>query len=221
MDHLWITGPTRDSAPARFAVDLAELYAYTITRGPWRTVSLRFQVATYIHVGREACLEGAIADGATEVLWLDTDMGFPRETAVLLAMHDQRFVAANCVTRTPDRRFTAQRGGVRVETGAASSGLDVVDSVGLAVALMRTEVARALRRPWFTHGRTATGGDIGEDIMFCNALRAAGVPVLIDHDLSKEIKHVGQYEYGPPCADDDDAALLFDGGRDRRTGAAG
>ena len=49
--HLAIGGPTRDSVPASFAVDVARLFAKTKERGPWPTVTIGFVAATYIHVG--------------------------------------------------------------------------------------------------------------------------------------------------------------------------
>jgi hypothetical protein len=93
--------------------------------------------------------------------------------------------------------FTAVRDGARIPTRPDATGLEAVDSVGLAVMLMRTDVVHGLARPWFQHGRTAEGADIGEDMLFCRALRAAGHEIWIDHDLSKEIGHVGQYTYRP------------------------
>lgn len=195
--RLAIGGPTRDSVPASFAVDLAQLYAYTRERGPWPTVTVGFLTSTYIHVGRELFLEAALKQGATHVLWLDTDMSFPRETAVLLAMHDQPIVGCNYVVRYPTGLFTAQRDdSMRIPTTETSTGIEVVDALGFGVLLMRTDVVADLPRPWFRHGLNAQGGDIGEDIMFCRALRAAGYTIYLDHDLSKGITHIGQHAYG-------------------------
>jgi hypothetical protein len=199
--RLAIGGPTRDNVPASFAVDLAQLYAYTTARGAWPTVTVGFLASTYIHVGRELFLEAALKQGATHILWLDTDMSFPRETAVLLAMRDRPIVGCNYVVRQPSGLSTAQRDdGTRIPTMETSTGLEAVDAVGLGVLLMRTDVVADLTRPWFRHGVNAQGGDVGEDIMFCRALRAAGHQILIDHDLSKEIGHVGQHTYRTPAA---------------------
>lgn len=192
--RLLIGGPTLASVPASFAVDLAELYAYTV-RWDAGAAWLRFVQSTYVHVGREAVLEEAVRVGATHVLWLDTDMAFPPETALRLALHDQPVVAANCVMRDPRLIWTAKRDGQRISTTPASTGLEAVDTVGLAVLLMRTDVVASLPRPWFRHGLNDAGGDIGEDVMFCRALRAAGHQIYIDHDLSKEIGHIGQHTF--------------------------
>lgn len=200
--RLAIGGPTRDTVPASFAVDLAQLYAYTRERGPWKTVTVGFIASTYIHCGREFFLESTIKQGATHVLWLDTDMSFPPETAVRLAMHDTPIVACNYVTRDGSNQHTALREDAdqlitgRVKTRPESSGLEAVDAVGMGVMLMRMDVVKNLPRPWFTHGRNPiTGGDVGEDIVFCRALRAAGYTVYVDHELSKEVGHVGQHTY--------------------------
>ena len=198
--RLVIGGPTLATVPAAFALALADLNAYTHLWNTEGRIWLRFVQATYVHVGREAVLQAAFGCQATHVLWLDTDMTFPPETVAQLAQHDRPFVAANCVMKDPRLLCTAQRGGQRIQTTPASSGLEAVDSVGLAVCLLRTDVVAQLPRPWFRHGVTAAGVDVGEDITFCQALRAAGVELLIDHDLSKEIGHIGQYTYRPAAA---------------------
>jgi len=184
--------------PASFAVDLAQLYATTCAKGPWDSLTLGYIGATYVHVGREAFLEGALERQASHILWLDTDMSFPPETAIRLAAHDRPVVACNCVMKHPQQIFTALRDGQRVPTREDSTGLETVDAIGLAVMLMRTEVLADLPRPWFQHAwDPATGENIGEDIWFCRTLRDAGYAIEIDHDLSKEIGHVGYHTYRP------------------------
>lgn len=156
-----------------------------------------FMQSTYVHVGRDAVLAGAIARQATHVLWLDTDMAFPPDTAIRLAQHNQPIVACNCVMKDLRLLSTAMRDGQRIDTGPDSKGLEPVDTVGPAVMLMRTDVVADLPRPWFIHGRNAAGEDIGEDVMFCRRLSAAGQTIYIDHDLSKDIGHIGQHTFRP------------------------
>ena len=194
--RLVIGGPTRDIVPASFAVDLAQLYAYTRERGPWKTVTVGFKSATYIHMGREYFLEDSIRQGATHVLWLDTDMSFPRETALWLALHEQAMVGCNYLTRHGNNSWTAmQANGTRIPTTPASTGLEAVDAMGFGVVLMRTDLVVGMARPRFRHGLNPQDGDVGEDIMFCRAVRARGQPIYVDHDLSKQIGHIGTYNY--------------------------
>jgi hypothetical protein len=72
-----------------------------------------------------------------------------------------------------------------------------VDVVGFGVVLMRTAIVNGWSQPWFRHGLNDQFGDVGEDVMFCRAVRAAGHAIYIDHDLSKEVGHIGQYTYRP------------------------
>ena len=65
----------------------------------------------------------------------------------------------------------------------------------MGALLMRTDVVADLPRPWFLHGINAHGGDVGEDVMFCRGLGRAGHTVYIDHDLSKQVGHIGQHTY--------------------------
>lgn len=200
--RLVIGGPTRDTVPASFAVDLAQLYAYTRERGPWGAeVTVGFVASTYIHVGREYFLEAALRQGATHVLWLDTDISVPRETAVLLSMHEQPIVACNYVMRNASDLFTAFRDEQRVPTHADSTGLEAVDYCGMGAMLMRTDVVANLGRPWFRHGLNELGGDMGEDVMFCRGVERAGYTIYIDHDLSQQVGHIGQHTYRIPHAD--------------------
>jgi hypothetical protein len=193
---LAIGGPTRDQVPASFAVDAAELYAYTRELGPWgRNVSIGWIASTYIHVGRDLFLEAARKQGATHILWLDTDMSFPRSAALQLLAHDLPIVGCNYRVRQPSGLFTARRAGERVATFDYSTGLEAVDEIGFGVVLMRTDVVADMPRPWFRHGLNDVGGDIGEDVMFCRGLAHAGYTICIDHDLSKQVKHIGQHAY--------------------------
>lgn len=198
MKRLWIGGPTRESVPASFALDLAQLYGKCKEHMP--TV-LGFVGATYVHVGREFVVKAAYQHQATHLLWLDSDMRFPPETALRLLLHDKPVVGANYVMRRPQVTFTAMRDGQRVETTQASTGLESVDVVGMGVLLMRMDVLEGLSKPYFRHGLNDAGEDIGEDVLLCRALKAAGHDIYIDHDLSKEVGHVGQYTFGVPAVE--------------------
>lgn len=197
--RLAITAPTRDLVPASFAIDLAELYAFSRQFGPFEDVTIHYVASSYIHAGAERCLEEVIRDWkATHVLWLETDMAFPKDAAVRLAQHKRPIVSTNAVMRHFPIRFTAIKDGKRLPTYPASTGLAEVDECGFAVCLMKTDVVDSLQKPWFRHEWNAKGQyDVGHDAIFCRRLREAGHRIYIDHDLSKEIGHVGNYTYRP------------------------
>jgi hypothetical protein len=131
----------------------------------------------------------------THILWLDTDMSFPDHLALILHSHDKPVVGCNYKVRQKSGLWTASKDGRRVNSDY-SRGLETVDYCGMGAMLMRTEVVATLIRPCFRHGLNEEKGDIGEDVMFCRSLRAIGYDVYIDHDLSKQVQHIGLYKYG-------------------------
>jgi hypothetical protein len=38
--------------------------------------------------------------------------------------------------------------------------------------------------------------ECGEDVYFCKKATAAGFEILLDHDLSKDVYHIGNMEFG-------------------------
>ena len=154
---------------------------------------MHFVTSTYIHVGREWFLEASLKQGATHILWLDTDMSVPRELAVLLAMHDRPVVACNYRVRQGSG-FTAHRGDGRGADPETSTGLEPSSMSAWARCSCGPTSSTGLGRPWFRHGLNDFGGDVGEDVMFCRGLARAGYTVYIDHDLSKKVGHIGQHD---------------------------
>jgi hypothetical protein len=49
---------------------------------------------------------------------------------------------------------------------------------------------------------------LGEDIYYCIRCNQAGYDIYIDHDLSKEVRHVGMLEFCHEHVDDDTAAVM-------------
>jgi hypothetical protein len=77
-----------------------------------------------------------------------------------------------------------------------STGLEEVESIGMGVMLISRKVFEKLSEPWFeTPWRTDKRGYIGEDVFFCRKATAAGFKIYIDHDVSKEIGHIGTFEF--------------------------
>jgi hypothetical protein len=187
--RLAIAVPAHDHVPAVFANDLARLLAATQAVVPH--VTLAMMIGTFVHQAREKLLHDIVELwGATHVLWLDADMTFPPDAAFRLLAHDREIVAANYVTRIPPSRPTAKRDGQCVSSIEAT-GLEDVDHVGMGVFLMKTSVVANLPTPRFWYSTPTET----EDVYFCRLLRAAGHTIAIDHDLSREVGHVGTHTY--------------------------
>jgi hypothetical protein len=187
--------PALGNVPAVFANDLARLYAVTSAAVPICTLAM--VIGTFVHQARETLLHDVVELwGATHVLWLDADMSFPPDAALRLIAHDRDVVAANYMTRTAHPKPTASRDGNPVFSHG-ERGTEFVDHVGMGVFLMRASIVRNIPSPRFWYSTLTET----EDVYFCRRLREAGHTIAIDHDLSNEVGHVGQYTYRETARD--------------------
>jgi hypothetical protein len=195
--------PCRDTVMTGFAFDLAKLCAYEgVTRCAKGGSLMIYQVpGTLIFDQRERLAEQAIKDGADAILWVDSDMRFPKDSLQILLSRKLPIVGVNATTRrfpvTPTALDLDHETNDLVKvTSKDKTGLEQVMGVGFGMVLIRKEVFEKTQKPWFWFERTDKGGTIGEDIYFCAKAFDAGYKTVVDHDLSKHIRHVGTYEYG-------------------------
>jgi hypothetical protein len=186
-----------------FAFDLAKLCAYEgVTRCAKGGSLMIYQVpGTLIFNQRERLAEEAIKDGADAILWVDSDMRFPKDALEILLSRDLPIVGVNATTR----RFPVVPTALDIDpetkdlvkvNSKGKTGLEQVMGVGFGMVLIKKEVFEATQKPWFWFEQTDKGGTIGEDIYFCAKAYDAGYQTVIDHDLSMHIRHIGTYEYG-------------------------
>lgn len=138
---------------------------------------------------------------ATHLLFVDADMKFPPDAIVRMVNHHLPIVAINYAKKEPEARPTAY-----IETDEyvgpcftqeQHTGLQAVSSCGFGLMLIEMEVLQKLDMPLFQfsqcgqdNAKTET-----EDVFFCRKARDAGYDIVIDHDLSKQCAHLGDFEY--------------------------
>jgi hypothetical protein len=200
MKYIAVCTPARDMVHTMFTYDLVNMVAYH-TLNTNDAVSLKISQGTLIANQRaELCLD-AMHEKCTHVLFIDSDMRFPQDMIERLLQHDLDIVATNCARRRMPTGPTAQiykENGERelVYTMPETTGLQEVGSVGMGVMLIKANVFATLSEPWFeTPWRHDKRGYIGEDVFFCKKARDAGFKIWIDHDVSKEIGHIGMFEF--------------------------
>jgi hypothetical protein len=183
---------------ASWALDLGQLIAVAMTEG--HQMGLFSCEGTLICDQRTTLANRAIESNADYILWLDTDMRFPRESLSRLLAHGKDIVGANYVTRSLPTSPTARdyRDGQwwKVPTYKHSTGLQKVTAAGFGVMLTKTDVFKAMEYPWF-HIGYAKENDMytGEDVYFGIHAERAGYETFIDHDLSKDVRHTGSIEF--------------------------
>ena len=197
---------SHEMAPILFTYHITQMALFTSAIMP-EDVELNTALVsgTYVHSGRQQMLELLLKQGVTHILWLDSDMSFPKETLVRLMSHDVDFVGINYAQRKSPPDFVGiKRGswhekgdlGSRLQTTEKDSGLEECDALGFGALLMRTAALRDLPedQPWFWYEKK-WGLHIGEDVYFCRLLGQMGHKIYCDHDLSKECAHIGTFEY--------------------------
>lgn len=209
--HIAICIPSHDTVPYQFANSLANMIGHSIHMiGDMVDITTQWVIGTYIHRARQQLIDQVYAEGAHYILWLDSDHDFPKESLIRLLQHDKPIVGVNYASRgTPPRyvgikKTHAEHGSEAclLPTREDSTGLEECEALGFGMLLMKTAILPTLPKdePWFFfgHGQEDEHGQrnhIGEDVWFCKLVRDAGWEILCDHDLSKEIHHVGQIAY--------------------------
>jgi GT2 family glycosyltransferase len=154
---------------------------------------------------RQDLAKSAIEAGCTHTLWLDSDMRFPKDTIVRLLQHDTGIVCANYAKRRfPTEPIAVRKNTTdedaktiqRVYTEDHSTGLVDVDYCGMGVMLVKAEVYKTMEYPWFAIPWVPNAQDyMGEDVWFCRRAAENGTKTYIDQDLSKEVHHIGSFEF--------------------------
>jgi hypothetical protein len=170
--------------------------------------SFRIAESSSICDNRQLLVQGALDDDCTHVCFIDDDMAFPRDAIHRLAKWRQPIVAANYRKRLPGGAFVSTKPispGVygQVMTTETAASLEEVTGIGFGLCLIQTDIFKQLPQPWFEfRWNPEAKTHIGEDLVFGNACRDAGIPLYIDHDLSREVLHIGSYPYSwNDCAD--------------------
>lgn len=146
---------------------------------------------------RYKLVQAALAAQCTHLLFVDTDQTFPRDTLHRLLAHRVGVVAANIATKQMPARPTARHSIIApCYTDPDSHGLEKVWRVGTGLMLIEMDVFRRAGSRIFevTH-RPELDDYQGEDWTMCEAFERAGETLWVDHDLSKEVGHIGDIEY--------------------------
>lgn len=193
-----ICTPSRDMVHASFAFDLANLVGYSVKKGI--QIGVYNATGTLIADQRVNLAKEAIAAKVDYILWLDTDMRFPKNALECLLAHKKDLVGANYTTRSlpvePVAFHFDDNVWTRVPTLPESKGLQEVSGSGFGVMLTSAKVFKAMPDPWFLIAYSTVNGVFhGEDLYFCMKAESIGFKTHIDHDLSKEVRHIGSFEF--------------------------
>lgn len=147
-------------------------------------------------------VKAAKAIEASHLLFLDSDHTFNPDLLHKLLAAGKDVVAANCVTKSipasPTGRLYKEGDpqGEPLYTDPDSVGLQRVWRIGTGVMLLSRKAFEqiphdAFSMPYMLEADTYQG----EDWTMCEALEKAGVPIYVEHGVSKTIGHVGMLNF--------------------------
>lgn len=204
--------PASRHIPTVVAYDLTQLHGTTIAA---YDPAVEFQLGLYMEIGspvdqaRQSLLEQAIRDGAEYALFLSEGTRFPNDAMLRLLAHDVPAVGVNTAIPQLPSDFTALArvpedvGDIeeRLITNDRTEGLQEVESIELDLALLHLPSLGGLPNPavagpWFAHDYLA--GSYRSDAEHFWRLVAdtcGGIRPQVDHDLSKEVGRIGNFEF--------------------------
>ncbi len=187
MSSVVISLPSGEHWYSDFAMSLIGILGYP---APGHQIMIDKLEGGSISLARNLLAQNAIKAKADYMLFLDTDMLFPRDTLARLLSHGKEVVG--CVYRKRKAPYT-QNGIPEIDFSCEQSALREMETLPGGCLLIKTSVFDKLKFPYFAehyHG----GHDIltPEDYYFSLRAREAGFQVWCDTKLSREIDHIGK-----------------------------
>jgi len=137
---------------------------------------------------RNRIVQHALESESDYVFFIDADMIFPSDSLIRLFKHNLDIVNALAFRRTSPHYptiFEWNENEKCYETMMYTKGLLEVDASGMACILIKTEVFRKMKQPWYYY----RDNQFSSDITFCENARKEGFKIMIDTDL--KIGHLG------------------------------
>lgn len=160
-------------------------------------ISTDMQISSVIHSNREQLVRRAIDNGYTHLVFIDDDMRFPPNILDLLFRWRQPIVAVNyCIKKFPIDFVAVDLNGRRIVTKENSVGLQEIAYTGFGVSLFETRVFKETPQPWFQPVFVPDANCFTtEDNPCFEKIRKAGFTCYIDHEASRLVGHMGDFEY--------------------------
>jgi len=195
--------PARGQMEVTTAFDLASMVNYD-AKNTKNDINLYTASGTLIFDQRNNMVKAALNEKCDYILFIDADMRFPKTTLKRLLAHKKDIIGVNATTRSEPVKPTAKNLEIQ-EDGSCNwlpifsnveKGISKADGIGCGVMLIKASVFNKIEFPYFYFEQLPNGKLLGEDIYFCVKAKDAGIETYVDHDLSIEIGHVGNYTYG-------------------------
>lgn len=147
--------------------------------------------SSIVAMGRNLCVAQAQEMKAEWLLFIDTDIAFPKDLPQRLLAHNEDVVCATYRRRGPP--YDIQGHALYERDRKRLSGLVQMRYIPSGVLLIRMSVFTDMHQPYFRFETDEKHGIIrGEDFVFSDSLHERGLAMWCDLDTSHEIVHIHQ-----------------------------
>ncbi len=172
--------------------------AHNIIAAEGKVIDMLLRISCDIVSSRTWLVLEAIKNGATHILFVDSDMVFPEDTLNRLLAHKKYIIGCEYNKREfplkgvyeplEERSETELYKAKHVGTGMLLIDLTVFANIG------RPSEENPKGMPWFNFGRDSQGQlALGEDVWFCNVAQDYGYDIWVDPSI--KIGHAGEYVF--------------------------
>jgi hypothetical protein len=198
--NLCVCIPSMGTWKSKFGQSVAMMFSEFML---WKPEGLRSKQLQLVNIessmlvhNRHLCVVKALQQGATHILFLDADIQFPKNLPQRLIERDKDVVAGDYTIRGFPAVGVARNSDGEHINPLKKNGMQKVRFAGLGVMMIKADVLKKLRPPLFMMEWIPDHkGYCGEDVYFCQLLQEAGVDIWIDHEVSKDLRHIGDFQY--------------------------
>jgi hypothetical protein len=194
-----IAVPAMEMVNAEFAQHLTMAAANMVANGI--RINCAFNIGSVITIARRNLTDIFLKSDFDYIWWVDSDMKFPIDAPVKLLARNKPIVGANYRRRRfPNPNFTAMTGAngkfQEFQTTDNSPAMETCDVLPHGMVLVKREVYEKIEQPHYIQEFVPELNlEIGEDIYFCQKAQKAGYEIWCDHELSKEVAHIGIFHF--------------------------
>lgn len=188
--HVAIAVPCGTMVHADFAVSLSAMM-HSLGEMP---MSIVVGKSSIVADARNMGLDFAQKLNAEYILFIDSDMTFPRDALLKLLIRNVDIIGATYSRRTAPFHFLGDI--LPDQPDDAPKGLLEMQRIPTGFLLVKATVFEQLKRPYFRFRVDEENGvNIGEDYDFSDRVRALGFRIWCDPYLSKELGHIGEQSF--------------------------
>lgn len=146
-------------------------------------------------IAREQCVTLCLNENDTHILFIDDDSIVPQDAGKRLYQSGKRIVGVNFVRKEFPITYCAKGMDGQNLSSHKKSGIEEVQRIGFGMTLIHLDIFRKMEKPWFRMEWSKETGHVSEDYYFSERAKALGEKIYIDHSLSQQCQHAGEFLY--------------------------